>query len=348
MAGKVSNAYTVFSANAEVEPRFFRWVLKSPGFVQELQSTTNQLRDGQSIRFAEFASINLPLPPLEEQRRIADFLDDQVTRIDKAIHLRQQQIKAVDQRFLSRWYEDARTLSCELGIVPLRRVLLSIVDGPFGSSLTSSHYSDSGTRVIRLGNIGRGEFRWDQEAYIPSTYAKGLRQHAAVEGDLIVAGLGDERWPLGRCAVVPPGLGPAIVKADCYRVRLADTVSAEFVSWFLSSPLAEAKIRLLARGSTRARLNTDVAREAPIVIPDRIRQLEIVSSWEEEKLARTTMAESIAESIDLLIERRRSLITAAVTGEFDVSSASSRAAETVGSDLCATSTARGCDDQRSC
>lgn len=52
----------------------------------------------------------------------------------------------------------------------------SITDGPFGSNLTSAHYTDSGARVIRLQNIGNGVFR-DAAAYISLDHFETLRKH---------------------------------------------------------------------------------------------------------------------------------------------------------------------------
>jgi type I restriction enzyme S subunit len=220
LAGKVSTAYTVIEPLATADPNFFRWVLKSPPYIQTLSSSLEQLRDGQSVKFGDFAAIPLPLPPIDEQRRIADFLDDRVARIDQIIAARRTQMDHVDDALDAEWNSLGARLVEHGPVIPLRRVLASIVDGPFGSSLTSSHYTDEGTRVIRLGNIGKAAFRDGDAAFISDQYAAELRSHSVSPGDLLMAGLGDERWPLGRCAVAPEDLGPAIVKADCYRIRL--------------------------------------------------------------------------------------------------------------------------------
>lgn len=98
LAGKVSNAYTVLTPAPNIEPRFYKWVLKSSGYIQELNASTNQLRDGQSIKFADFAAIDLPLPPLEEQRRIADFLDEFAESLKLWIDLEEQGIALLEER----------------------------------------------------------------------------------------------------------------------------------------------------------------------------------------------------------------------------------------------------------
>jgi type I restriction enzyme S subunit len=75
----------------------------------------------------------------------------------------------------------------------------SITDGPFGSNLKTSHYTESGPRVIRLQNIGDGEFI-DVEAHISVEHFKTLRKHQVEAGDLVVAALG-ERPP--RACIIP-------------------------------------------------------------------------------------------------------------------------------------------------
>ncbi|MEU6224226.1 restriction endonuclease subunit S [Streptomyces sp. NPDC047042] len=152
--------------------------------------------------------------------------------------------------------------------VPLRRFIREIADGPFGSSLTSSHYASEGARVIRLGNIGAARFKEADAAYISLEYFKELRQHEVKSGDLIIAGLGDTNNPVGRACVAPPGLGPAIVKADCFRARLDEgRISHQYAAWALSSSFVSGQVQTLTRGSTRARINLDVAREIQLPVP---------------------------------------------------------------------------------
>ena len=49
---------------------------------------------------------------------------------------------------------------------PIQRAVVSMCDGPFGSDMKSSHYTDDGVRVIRLQNIGTGSFEDNDKAYI--------------------------------------------------------------------------------------------------------------------------------------------------------------------------------------
>lgn len=305
------------------DSRFLRYFLLTESVRQQLDSQIRSAtRSHQRVEPGTILALPVPKLAMDEQRRIADFLDDRVSRIDRIVAARREQTASSDKAFEAWWDCSMRGMEQLNDVVPMRRVLESIADGPFGSSLTSQHYADDGTRVIRLGNIGVAAFRDDDRAFIPNDYAATLATHAVVEGDLLMAGLGDDRWPLGRCAVVPD-VGPAIVKADCYRIRLQSTFSHEFAAIALSSPHVRSRLAMLGRGATRARLNTEVAREAPLVLLSGAEQASYTSEWKERRDETEQMRCGIELSIDLLTEYKSSLITAAVMGELDVSTAGS-------------------------
>jgi type I restriction enzyme S subunit len=328
-AGLVSPDYRVFRRRRhDVEPRFLHHVVRMPAALAQYQLYTRAATTfDRRVQQDDLDGLPISLPSLDEQRRIADFLDDQVARLDAAAAMARHLRGAVDLRLTAAWADAYEACRAGGPLVPLRRVIASIVDGPFGSGLTSAHYTDSGTRVIRLGNIGVAHFRPEATAFISPAYAAELRQHAALPGDVVMAGLGDDRWPLGRATVVPAGLGPAIVKADCYRLRPRRGILPEYLASALSAPQTQESVRLLSRGSTRARLNTEVAREVPVALVGGQEQGDLIRTVQRAQGDHAAQATLLGRQLDLLEERKRALITACVTGEFDVSTASARAGD---------------------
>lgn len=259
-------------------------------------------------------------PPLDEQRRIAAYLERETAEIDAFMADQERLIELLIERRTSAWQASVESLALTRGVVELRRVIASIVDGPFGSALTSARYTDAGTRVVRLGNIGVNEFLNSDEAYIDDDYASELTSHAVSPGDVVVAGLGDKGHPLGRSAVVPDGMGAAIVKADCYRVRPTSAVTAAYLAWALSSEYCAQQFRVLSRGSTRQRLNTAVVRDVRLPVPALCDQEQVVAEHEERESDLLAAIADAREAIALSKERRAALISAAVTGKIDVTS----------------------------
>ena len=83
--GKVSNAYTVLTPTEDAHFGYYRWFMKSNPLIEGLATLTDQLRDGQSVNYSRFSRLSLPLPPLEKQRRIADYLDRETAEIDATV-----------------------------------------------------------------------------------------------------------------------------------------------------------------------------------------------------------------------------------------------------------------------
>jgi type I restriction enzyme S subunit len=196
----------------------------------------------------------------------------------------------------------------------------SITDGPFGSNLKTSHYTAEGPRVVRLQNIGDGRFL-DERAHISAEHYASLERHHVVAGDLLIAALGHD---VPRSCLTPAWLGPAIVKADVFRVRLHESVNASYISTALNSPVVRDFASNQISGIGRPRLNLAKTRSLLLPLPPRAEQDRIVDA-----LDAATSHEAVA--VDLLgrVSRRlgyrleaipggnlmrRSLLALAVTG----------------------------------
>lgn len=155
----------------------------------------------------------------------------------------------------------------------------AITDGPFGANLKTEHYVDNpGFRVVRLQNIGHGAFREEHRSFIERERFERLQKHRVFPGDLVVAGLVD---PAVRCCMVPAELGPALVKADCYRFKVGPHSSSRFALYFLNSPLAESLATVHHHGMTLVRIGLGNFRRIPFPLPPLAEQDRIVARLDE-------------------------------------------------------------------
>jgi type I restriction enzyme S subunit len=154
----------------------------------------------------------------------------------------------------------------------------SITDGPFGSNLKTAHYTNAGPRVIRLQNIGDGVFL-DEQAHISQEHFNALLSHSVRPNDLLIAGMGET---LPRACLAPKELGDAIVKADCFRVRLHPTIQPGYVCAVLNSPLVRSAASKRISGVGRPRLNLKKLREVRVPVPPAAEQKRIVAAVEEQ------------------------------------------------------------------
>ena len=91
--GISSPAYTVLRGNSEVIPGMFKHYFKRDEFISKLNSTVIGIRDGKQISYEPFSTIRLPVPYIEEQQKIADFL----TTLDEKITAEKSRLTAVRQ-----------------------------------------------------------------------------------------------------------------------------------------------------------------------------------------------------------------------------------------------------------
>lgn len=93
--GCVSSAYVALKPGPRIYARFYKYLLKSARYIEALQATSNLVRDGQALRFENFAMVTLPVAPIDEQRAISDYLDLALSKSDEAIAIKEQQIAAL-------------------------------------------------------------------------------------------------------------------------------------------------------------------------------------------------------------------------------------------------------------
>lgn len=91
--GSISSAYIMLIPNEKyVYAPFYRWFFKSSKYINAIQSTSNLVRDGQAMRYANFAQVPLFIIPLDEQKSIAEYLDNKIGEIDYILSEKKRQV----------------------------------------------------------------------------------------------------------------------------------------------------------------------------------------------------------------------------------------------------------------
>ena len=96
--GIVSPAYTVFSCESSLEPNYYKYLFYMRSFIDSIAATTQSLRDGKPIAYKDFSNMELPFPTIEEQTKIATFLDFKLNEIDNLINMKNKFIKLLEQQ----------------------------------------------------------------------------------------------------------------------------------------------------------------------------------------------------------------------------------------------------------
>ncbi len=175
----------------------------------------------------------------------------------------------------------------------------SITDGPFGSNLKSEHYQETGPRVIRLQNIKDGDFA-DAYAHITIEHFERLHKHQIYAGELVIASLG-ENPP--RACIIPPSVGPAIVKADCIRFKPHTALSVEYLNAALNCQPTRKRVKDVLHGIGRPRLSLGEIRAIALPIPSASEQSRIDAEVDR----RISLIRSVESEVDTNLKRAQAL-----------------------------------------
>ena len=96
-SGCIRSSYVVLRATTDISCDFFGFLFKSAGYINALRSTADFIRDGQDLNFDNFCRVDLPFPPLDEQRRIGKALNKRLRAISGVIEMSRQEMALLSE-----------------------------------------------------------------------------------------------------------------------------------------------------------------------------------------------------------------------------------------------------------
>lgn len=250
----ISPMYTCFKVDeSQVDGRYLLRYLKSPRALSRYSTMgKGSVHRRAAISFKRLSTLDIPLPPLPVQRRIAAILD----KADALRAKRREAIAKCDQLLQSVFLEmfgDPVTNSKGWPVAPLPSLASKFCDGPFGSNLKSAHYTEDGVRVVRLQNIGVWEFLGNDVACISEEHFASLPRNHCLPGDVLIGTLGD---PNLRACIQPIEIERALNKADCLLFRTnREKATPEYVCGLMNCAPLIKSAGGLALGQTRLRIS---------------------------------------------------------------------------------------------
>lgn len=332
--GIVSADYLVCGLRPGLDARYLHHLLRSPRFVTEMRVRSVGIRPNQErLYWDDLAQIQIPTPAVDEQRRIADFLDDRVARIDQIITARREQEKVLREQFESMRLDavlgQQRTRPTDLPWAPavpeswpVRRLsqLARMGTGHTPSRSEPSYWVDCDVSWLTTTDVHK--FRRDEIDVIESTEISisdlGLANSAAVLHPSNTVAL--SRTASAGFSVI---MGPPMATSQDF---VTWTCGPDLMPEYLLHTLRVMRpylLGFLSIGSTHKTIYFPDLMDLRIPLPPLPYQSDAIARVGEAAASRNTALTAIRQQVVLLTEYKQSLITAAVSGELDVSTAGS-------------------------
>lgn len=325
-SGAISSAYVMLVPNLElVYPRFYRWLLKSSVYIDALQRTTNMVRDGQAMRYSNFAQVRLFILPLDEQKSRADFLDLECSSIDKILFKTRSSIEeykklkqAVITQAVTKGVRGEREMKDSgvewIGEIPeewnkckLKNISIDIGDGLHGTP----KFDDSGEVYFINGNNFSSEYvepKFDTKKLCLEESLNYPKPELTEQ--TIMISLNGSYGKVCLYRYFPMLLG----KSAGY-ITLLPSINRRYVRYYLSSTPAQIIMTLSLNGTTIPNLSLNTLYNFPTILPPASEQAEIADYLDTKCAEIDGLIAKKEQLVKELESYKKSLIYEVVTGK---------------------------------
>ena len=272
----VSNDFPVFNLDGQkILPAFLDWMSKTQDFIDRCrhasEGTTNRVRLKEDL----FMAVAIPLPPLDEQRRIVARIAALATRISEARGLRAAAVEESSVLLKSSLNRTIQVFDSSYEVA-LEEVCEEIIDNLHSNPV----YSETGVPCIRSPDVGWGMLYLSTALKTSEEeYQRRCVRGEPKPGDIVLV---REGGGTGKAALVQEGqrfsLGQRVMML---RVNPTIMMPRFFLHQLISPAVYEEQIVPLSKGSASPHLNISALRRFTLKLPPLSEQRRIVAYLDE-------------------------------------------------------------------
>lgn len=326
LRGSTSFHYVMLTPVKWVWPAFFAHLLKSAPYIQALRRTTDLIRDGQELRFSNFAQVPLPVVPVDEQKEIAAFLDRETAKIDalvaeqeKLLTLLAEKRQATISRAVTKGLDPDVPMKDSgvewLGEVPAHWEVGNLKR--FAEVIDCKHHTveflDDGLPIVSIRELRDNRIDLLNAKLTSPIEWEFLREgRIPQQGDLIFC----RNASVGAVGYVDEEQLPFCMGQDVCLIR--PQTKSRFMHFQVTCRAVTNQIEALLVGATIRRANVEEIRNLVVTWLPTLEQEAIADFLTAETARLDALTAEATRAIALLKERRTALVSAAVTGKIDV------------------------------
>lgn len=312
-------------------PDLFQLYSQTYQYKNEIRSRINMAVNQVSINQKQLSSLEIPLPPLSEQQRIVERIEELFAKLDEAKERLQEAAesfavrkaailhKAFTGELTKQWRRENGVRDESWEEKTISEICSSL---KYGTSKKSS--DDGEVVVLRMGNLQNGEIDWSNLSY--TSDEEDIKKYLLKSGDVLFNRTNSPEL-VGKTSIYR-GEMPAIYAG--YLIKLdyeKNIVVGDYLNYYLNSSKAkEYYMQVKTDGVSQSNINAKKIGEFEIPLPTLSEQHEIVRLIND-LLARERSAQQATEqalaSIDLM---KKSILARAFRGELGTNKASEASA----------------------
>ena len=334
--GVTSPAYDILRPIDNVNPYFYNFLFRNPISSREFKRHSRGIMDMRlRLYFTRLGDIKLPYPPIDEQKKIVEFLKFKLVKINRFIQKKKQLIKLLNEQKAT-IINQAVTKGLDpnakmqnsgiewLGetpehweVTPLKYLLKvnGLIRGPFGSALKTDFFVKSGYKVYEQKNAIYKDLTLGT-SYIDESKFKELKRFEVFEGDFLMSCSGT----IGKLHKVKGEFEKGIINQAMMIMRIKEEkLIMDYFYWLFESEYIKSVILDSSKGSAMKNLvGINEFKSLIIPIPNIKEQEEIILYLNKETDIINTTISKIEKELALTEEYKTALIAEAVTGKIDV------------------------------
>ncbi|WP_270417269.1 restriction endonuclease subunit S [Butyricicoccus sp. AM78-15b2TA] len=328
--GIVSPAYCIYRAKQNMCAKYFHYLFRTDMYANLFKQYSTGIIDSRLRLYPDkFLALKCQVPPIDTQRRIADYLDRKCRQIDAIIAWQQEVIEKLKAYKLS-VITEAVTKGLNpnvpmkdsgvewIGEIPEHWVLNKLkylsLDIGDGIHATPTYDEDGNVYFVNGNNIGEEYLVFKEDTNTISDTEYASYKLPLLTGNTVFVTLNGATY--GKISFYH-GEKILLGKSAGF-ITLKSTESREFIRYYLQSYTAKLIMDLSLLGSTIANLSLRTLRDFVIPYPPIEEQIQIVNHLNNRTSSIDAAVSKKEKIVDELIDYKKSLIYEVVTGKKEV------------------------------
>lgn len=304
-----SDIYVFEPKDDRLLPALLPFLCQTEGFFQHAVGTSAGSLSPRT-NWTQLANYEFALPPLEDQRRIAEVLSvleslrdayEQALLTSRSIEL-SLVTSLVDSASISKHRTIYNVTQLGTNTEPVLKT------GPFGSKLKTTYFTSSGVPIISIGSLKEDGLDENEFFFLDPRYVPQFEEYKTQTGDIVFSRVAD----VGRCYLITEAESDFIISSNLIRIRVRQSLVRPMYLWLLlkfSREIRNQIAQLTTQAAGRLLINTKTMNKLEFTIPEIASQDYIIGQYQAVQAATNVLAQRLKASHNLRASMREYMLT---------------------------------------